>query len=189
MPLNSSSLSKIRDGAVESFTTPNPFLPQVIIGVCSVVFRPWIIASNKNEKLENRVNASARTLVREGMALPIALITAGTAGWAGSKLATHPINKLGIAGAATFAGFAIANTFIPSLTTKVLHKLPIKEKIQAMAMKRTEEPIVAKTGKLDVVSKSPEMVISKTRNPNKVKMSELQQTFLNIHTKAEPLKL
>ncbi|OGI04814.1 MAG: hypothetical protein A2Y25_04300 [Candidatus Melainabacteria bacterium GWF2_37_15] len=139
------NLVDLRDKVLKNFMGPNPFVPQILIGLGSISFMPWIIATNKKEEPGKRIYAATRTLVQEGIALPIALGTAALCGALGSKLATNSTNKLGIIGLSTTVGFALANLVIPPLTTTVINKLPIKEKVHAMAMKKQQ-------GKLDITS-------------------------------------
>lgn len=154
-------LTAAKDWFISSFNGPSPFVPQVLIGLGSVSFMPAIIATNKNEKVENRLNAAARTFVQEGIALPIALTTAALCGVAGSKLAKNPLAKAALSGATTTAGFVLANIIIPPLSTKILHALPIKEKIMAMAVKKgpkNEKPAFGSLNtpaRLDITSPAP----------------------------------
>lgn len=152
-------LSAFRDWFLSSFTKgESPLVPQILIGLGSVSFMPTIIATNKNEKPENRLNAAARTFVQEGIALPIALGTAIGAGCVGAKLAKGSAFKPGIVGLTTTIGFAVANLFIPTLTTKIMHKLPIKEKIEALTIKK-------QGGKLDVTSETPAIALNSSDKP------------------------
>ncbi len=184
------SLSAFRDKFLSNFNGPSPFVPQILIGLGSLSFMPAIIATNKNENVENRLNAAARTFTQEGIALPIALGTAAAGGWLGSKLAKNSVNKLPIIGLATTAGFAVANLFIPTLTTKVLHNLPIKEKIKALAIKKGEkkEPAFGQLGnatRLDITSHSPN-IITKTVYTAK-RENNISKTQINPYNNKTPV--
>lgn len=134
-----------------------------------MLIMPLIIATNKQEKPEKRIYAATRTFVQEGIALPIALGTAATCGFLGSKLANNPLNKAGITGLATTAGFLAANFIIPPVATNVIHNLPIKEKIQALAIKKTNLDITSEapdpTGRLPFSRQKETISFPKTDNP------------------------
>ena len=176
MPV-SKNLLDLRDKVLKSFMGPNPFVPQILIGLGSISFMPWIIATNKKEEPGKRIYAATRTLVQEGIALPIALGTAALCGFMGGKLATNSTNKLGIIGLCTTAGFALANLVIPPLTTTVINKLPIKEKVHAMAMKKEQE-------KLDITSHAPTTSI-KPENLNRE--GNIRNPEVNSHVQKIPL--
>ncbi len=150
------SLSKFRDSFLAGFTKPSPLVAQFMIGLGATFIRPAIVATNKEEEPEKRMYSAARLFLQEVMVLPVYIVLGTIAGRAGRKFAKFSTNAENITSVLTTAILASINLVVPGATTMLIHKLPIEEKIAALAMKGDENPDTEnKKHKLDVVSASP----------------------------------
>ena len=129
---------------LEKFNGSSPLVPQILIGLGSVLIRPLTILANKKEDNEKKVSTAARIFATELIALPLALGAAAAAGKLGRKVCKNEVYKNGTKAIFETTGFIIANFMIPPIATFLLHKYPIKEKIASLVSGKKGKKAVVK---------------------------------------------
>lgn len=121
-PMMDKFLSKFGGGA--------PLVPQILIGLAVMLFRPLAILTSKKDDSSIKVPAAARVFTTELVAFPIAIGVALAGGAVGKRLCLKDNNKDIIATISQTLGFIVANAVIPPIATYVLHKYPIEKKME-----------------------------------------------------------